>query len=78
MVPSRRKKENRAQAIIVGLGTAIAFGVGFLRGGFVWAMIYSVYVLWPSLFLTGGVLMVIGWVRAIRAIRKRRRESREG
>jgi len=66
MVPNVRAKDNLVQGAVIGLGTLISVAVGFLLGGGVGAAIGAVAGLIGFLLVSGGVLMIIGWVRTAR------------
>jgi hypothetical protein len=70
LVPSLRKKDNLIQGIIVLVGTALAGLVGLLVDGTTGLMLGALAGLIGSGLLSGGVLMIIGWVRAAKKVSK--------
>ena len=70
LVPSVRLKDNVIQGISVVVVTGLAALTGFLTNGTPGLAIGSLLGLIGSLFLSGGVLMVVGWVRAYKKASK--------
>ena len=63
LVPSLRVKDNVIQGITVVVLTAIAALVGFVVNGTTGLAIGTLLGLIASLLISGGVLMVVGWIR---------------
>ncbi|HOX05800.1 MAG TPA: hypothetical protein PK280_05320 [Planctomycetota bacterium] len=70
MVPNVRFRDNLIQGLVIGIGTLVATLVGLIVGGGTGAAIGLVCGLVISLLISGAVLMVIGWVRAARKLKK--------
>jgi hypothetical protein len=74
-VPSLRVKDNVVQAICVGVGLLAGVGVGVavaVANGAEWyigAMLGALGGLILSTLVSGGVIMVLGWVRAAKKIK---------
>ncbi len=70
LVPNVRLKDNVIQGITVVAITGLAALVGFLSNGTAGLAIGSLLGLIGSLLISGGVLMVVGWVRAAKQVSK--------
>lgn len=74
-VPSLRVKDNVVQAVCVGVGLLAGVGVGVavaVANGAEWyigAMLGALAGLILSTLVSGGVIMVLGWVRAAKKIK---------
>jgi hypothetical protein len=70
LVPSLRMKDNVIQGLVIAVVTALAALAGYLTHGTEGLAIGSLLGLIGSLVLSGAVLMVIGWIRTARAVRR--------
>ncbi|HOX05998.1 MAG TPA: hypothetical protein PK280_06320 [Planctomycetota bacterium] len=70
MVPNVRFRDNLIQGLVIGGGALISTLVGLVLGGWTGAAIGLVCGLVLFLLVSGAVLMVIGWVRAARKLKK--------
>ena len=70
LVPSLRLKDNVIQGVTVVVVTGIGALVGFLTNGGTGLAVGSLLGLIGSLFVSGAVLMVVGWVRAAKKVSK--------
>lgn len=74
-VPSLRVKDNVVQAVCVGVGLLAGVGIGAavaVANGAEWyigAMLGALGGLILSTLVSGGVIMVLGWVRAAKKIK---------
>ena len=69
MVPNVRAKDNLIQGLVIGAGTVVSTVVGLCLGGGVGAAIGAVAGLIGFLLISGGVLMVVGWVRTAKKMK---------
>ena len=71
-VPNLRGKDNLYQGIAIAVSVVIGAGVGAAIAGTWWigAMFGTLIALIVSVFVSGSVLMVLGWIRAARYKRK--------
>lgn len=65
-MPSLRVKDNLYQTIAIAISVVIGAGVGALIANVWWvgALFGTLIALVVSVFISGTVLMVLGWVRA--------------
>jgi hypothetical protein len=68
LVPSVRLKDNVIQGITVLVVTGVAALAGFLMKGIQGLAFGTLLGLVGSLLLSGGVLMVVGWIRAAKKL----------
>lgn len=68
LIPSLRVKDNLIQAIVIGVITCISVVIGGTVGGTTGALFAALVGLVVSLLLSGFVLMILGWVRAIKKL----------
>ena len=71
MVPSLNAKDNLYQGIFVGLVSLNSVIVGYFVGGYNGALGLLLVGLIGSAFLSGGVIMVLGFVRAAKKASKK-------
>ena len=65
MVPSLRWKDNLIQAVAILIGAMVGAAAGWLLGGeVVFAVVGAIGGLVAALFVSGIVLMFLGWRRA--------------
>jgi hypothetical protein len=75
LVPSLRVKDNVIQAIFVAFGLIVGVGIGLAVANannaewYIGAMIGALGGLIVSTLLSGGVIMVLGWIRAAKKIK---------
>lgn len=68
LVPSLRLKDNLIQGVTVVLVTGVAAVAGFVLKGTEGLAFGSLLGLVGSLLISGGVLMVVGWIRAAKKV----------
>ena len=71
-LPNIRLKDNVIQGIIIVVTTGLVALIGLLKKGIAGLLIGFVLGLVGSLLLSGTILMVLGWVRTIKKVSKRK------
>jgi fructose-specific phosphotransferase system IIC component len=66
LVPSLHWKDNLIQGLTVAVVTLVAAGIGLSMNGTTGLAVGALAGLVASLFLSGFVLMIVGWIRTAR------------
>ena len=69
LMPTLRVKDNVVQAIVVLGATGLGAAVGWLQGGGFGAVVGGAAAMILSAFVSGFVLMVLGWTRGAKGRR---------
>ncbi|MGF1523945.1 MAG: hypothetical protein ACFBSF_16630 [Leptolyngbyaceae cyanobacterium] len=72
LLPNIRLQDNVIQGIVIITSTGLAMLIGGLSNGIVGLAIGSIVGLICSLLVSGFVLMLLGWIRTIKKISKRK------